>query len=186
MHHVASLSQIDADWYKWQRTDAVLPPSVLTMRRPAPLGPDGHGSPPSTVLSRCYDSWLRFPWAYGFAVRALLLPSCCRWRAPGMGQVPCLIGQAGLSPFSRRHARTKPPRGPCRSFATVQRPWSVRLAYSSVSGAAPAFTRTQAPALTISGLNSVLRRPLCTLTLHDLRCCMQHSLPADERRLCGS
>ncbi len=162
MHHAASLSQIDADWYKWQRTDAALPPSVLSMRRSASLGPDGHGSPPSTVLSRRYDSRLRFPWAYSFAVRyrVFLLPSCCRWRAPGMGQVPCrgLIGQAGLSPSSRRHARTKPPRfpgGPSRSFATVPRSRSARLACSGVSGAATAFTKTKAPALRISGLNSV-------------------------------
>jgi len=80
-----------------------------------------------------------------------------------MGQVPYraggLIGQAGLSPSSRRHARTMPGLPGslavhlqlCNGPTTPVGP--LRLTCSGASGAAPALTRTKAPALRISGLN---------------------------------
>ena len=132
------------------------------MPRFPPPGPDGHGSPASTVLSRHYDSRFRFPWAYCFAVRYRVLPrgSCCRSRAPvadaGLPQAGVLIVDAGGSPSSDFYTRTKPglPGSLVIHPVTLRRSsppvGPVRLAHIGVPGAAPAIPDTKTPTLYIS------------------------------------
>ena len=99
------------------------PGSVHATPRFPPVGPEGHGSPPSQVLSRRSDSRSRIPWAYCFAVRyrASLLGFVPALNAPGIVQARCRTGVwidlAGLPiPACSSHGRNRASQVPWRPF----------------------------------------------------------------------
>ena len=167
----------------------------MTPRFPS-AGPDGHGSPPSAVLSERYDFLpphvLRL---IGFAnrLRRRLPGSCSPWALPpragpaadrgldcsrwpslssvlAHGQEQDLPSSLAIHPVTLRRSTT--PDDP------------LRLAYNGASGAAPTRLTLKASSLSRFRGCTPLRHLLSML--HDGRCrtpC-KDSLPAGELRLC--
>ena len=163
---------------------SVSPPSCpvsgsehVTPRFPQ-AGPDGHGSPPSAVLSGRYDLLLRM--AFGLLVRQPApcgrLPIRVRFRAPAASRPDDGPG-SGLFTLAiplqrpRPRARAGSPRFPGPHPATLRRSTTPddpsRLAIGGATGAAPRLTTLKASSLELSRLTATLHRPLSTL--HDGR-----------------
>ena len=153
--------------------------SVHVTPRFPPAGPDGHGSPPSAVLSGRYDFLLRLSFGLlirqpgpqapaGFVFAVALPPPCRADRGPGLycSRWPSLLQRTCL------RARAGSPRFPddpsvvLRRSTTPDDPW--RLTCDGAAGAAPSRLTLKASSIAISRLTPPLRHPLSTL--HDLRC----------------
>jgi|GEM_PF-6754994 len=167
----------------------------MTPRFP-PAGPDGHGSPPSQVLSRRYDFLLRL--AFGLLIRppAPRVPAGfvsvqnapvgaqARRQAGGLivraghprssglahGQEQDLPGSLAIHPVTLRRSTT--PDDPSR------------LTDSGTSGAAPTRLTVKASSITDFEASSAASSPTVYASRRPLPCAMQDSFPAGGLRLC--
>ena len=169
--------------------------SVHATPRFPPAGPDGHGSPPSAVLSGRYDFLLRSSFSLLVRQPAPWLPahSCpplrsrrragpttgrglcrSRWPSPSSdlahGQEQDLPGSLAPHPVTLRRSTT--PDDPSR------------LAARGAAGAAPRLTTLKASSLQLSRLTATPSSPAVYASRRALPHAMQDSLPAGGLRLC--
>ena len=168
----------------------------MTLRFPR-VGPDGHGSPPSAVLSERYDFLLphvlrlidfasrlrrRLP---GFVFAGALPPPCRPDDGPGSG----LFTLAVPTPASLPTGKSRISQVPWRSipdFAPVHDPGDdpLRLATDGASGAAPGHLTPKASSLYRFRGYRDASSPAVYASRRASPHAMQDSLPAGGLRLC--